>query len=107
MLGPQLHRVRVEPAGLFQPARKSVAKEQGQNNIGAKSIVIGVIETDIFLMLRDQRCLQTTGVRLKKMPLQRFSSPAEVARMALFLVCHSYPLTPRGIPRQFVPRVVQ
>ena len=66
MLGPQLHRVRVEPAGLFQPARKSVAKEQGQNNIGAKSIAIGVIETDIFLMLRDQGCLQTTGERLKK-----------------------------------------
>ena len=66
---------------------KGVAKEEGHHNIRANSIAIGVIETGIFLRLREQGVFDDHWVESvqKNLPLRRFGSPAEVARMALFL----------------------
>ena len=43
---------------------KGVAKEEGINNIRANSIAIGVIETGIFLRLKEQVSLMTPGSKV-------------------------------------------
>ena len=84
---PPLDILSVAPKAAIEELIKGVAKEEGQHNIRANSIAIGVIETGIFLRLREQGVFDDHWVESvqKNLPLRRFGSPAEVARMALFL----------------------
>ena len=51
---PPLDILSVAPKAAVEELIKGVAKEEGINNIRANSIAIGVIETGIFLRLKDQ-----------------------------------------------------
>ncbi len=84
---PPLDILSVAPKAAIEELIKGVAKEEGQHNIRANSIAIGVIETGIFLRLREQGVFDDQWVAQVKqnLPLQRFGSPKEVAKMALFL----------------------
>ena len=84
---PPLDILSVAPKAAIEELIKGVAKEEGSNNIRANSIAIGVIETGIFLRLREQGVFDEHWVDSvqKNLPLGRFGQPEEVARMAVFL----------------------
>jgi NAD(P)-dependent dehydrogenase (short-subunit alcohol dehydrogenase family) len=77
----------VAPKAAIEELIKGVAKEEGSHNIRANSIAIGVIETGIFLRLREQGVFDDQWVAQVKqnLPMQRFGTPEEVAKMAVFL----------------------
>ena len=84
---PPLDILSVAPKAAVEELIKGVAKEEGRHNIRANSIAIGVIETGIFLRLREQGVFDDNWVAAVKenLPLQRFGDPLEVAKMAAFL----------------------
>ena len=84
---PPLDILSVAPKAAIEELIKGVAKEEGPHNIRANSIAIGVIETGIFLRLREQGVFDDQWVAQVKqnLPMQRFGTPEEVAKMALFL----------------------
>ena len=84
---PPLDILSVAPKAAIEELIKGIAKEEGRNNIRANSIAIGVIETGIFLRLREQGVFDDNWVANVKgaLPLQRFGAPGEVAKMAAFL----------------------
>ncbi|WP_435215589.1 SDR family NAD(P)-dependent oxidoreductase [Luminiphilus sp. nBUS_16] len=84
---PPLDILSVAPKAAIEELIKGVAKEEGPHNIRANSIAIGVIETGIFLRLREQGVFDDQWVAQVKqnLPMQRFGTPQEVAKMALFL----------------------
>jgi len=84
---PPLDILSVAPKAAIEELIKGVAKEEGQHNIRANSIAIGVIETGIFLRLREQGVFDDQWVAQVKqnLPLKRFGTPDEVAKMAAFL----------------------
>ena len=84
---PPLDILSVAPKAAIEELIKGVAKEEGSHNIRANSIAIGVIETGIFLRLREQGVFDEHWVDSvqKNLPLGRFGQPEEVARMAVFL----------------------
>ena len=84
---PPLDILSVAPKAAIEELIKGVAKEEGRHNIRANSIAIGVIETGIFLRLREQGVFDDQWVAQVKqnLPIQRFGTPQEVAKMALFL----------------------
>jgi NAD(P)-dependent dehydrogenase (short-subunit alcohol dehydrogenase family) len=84
---PPLDILSVAPKAAIEELIKGVAKEEGSHNIRANSIAIGVIETGIFLRLREQGVFDDQWVAQVKqnLPMQRFGTPEEVAKMAVFL----------------------
>jgi len=84
---PPLDILSVAPKAAVEELIKGVAKEEGINNIRANSIAIGVIETGIFLRLKDQGVFDQAWIESVKsaLPLNRFGQPEEVAKMAVFL----------------------
>jgi NAD(P)-dependent dehydrogenase (short-subunit alcohol dehydrogenase family) len=79
----------VAPKAAIESLIKGIAKEEGVNNIRANSIALGVIETGIFLRLKnednsffDDKWEQAV---LKNLALKRFGQPEEVADLAVFL----------------------
>ncbi|RZV55814.1 MAG: SDR family oxidoreductase [Pseudomonadales bacterium] len=77
----------VAPKAAIEELIKGIAKEEGVHGIRANSIAIGVIETGIFLRLRDEGVFDQkwTDAVLSNLPLKRFGQPEEVAHMAVFL----------------------
>lgn len=77
----------VAPKAAIEELIKGIAKEQGKFGIRANSIAIGVIETGIFLRLRDEGVFDQawTDHVLGVLPIKRFGQPEEVAHMAVFL----------------------
>ena len=84
---PPLDILSVAPKAAVEELIKGIAKEEGINNIRANSIAIGVIETGIFLRLKEQgvfddawiegvkaQCRSTDLVSLKKSQRWRYSS---------------------------------
>ena len=84
---PPLDILSVAPKAAIEELIKGIAREEGRHNIRANSIAIGVIETGIFLRLREQGVFDDDWVAAVKgnLPLQRFGAPEEVAKMAAFL----------------------
>lgn len=84
---PPLDILSVAPKAAVEELIKGVAKEEGINNIRANSIAIGVIETGIFLRLKEQGVFDEAWIEGVKsaLPLNRFGQPEEVAKMAVFL----------------------
>ncbi len=84
---PPLDILSVAPKAAVEELIKGVAKEEGINNIRANSIAIGVIETGIFLRLKEQGVFDDAWIEGVKsaLPLNRFGQPEEVAKMAVFL----------------------
>jgi NAD(P)-dependent dehydrogenase (short-subunit alcohol dehydrogenase family) len=88
---PPLDILSVAPKAAVEELVKGVAKEEGINNIRANSIAIGVIETGIFLRLKEQGVFDDTWIEGVKsaLPLNRFGHPEEVAKMAVFLASNN------------------
>lgn len=88
---PPLDILSVAPKAAVEELIKGVAKEEGINNIRANSIAIGVIETGIFLRLREQGVFDDAWIEGVKsaLPLNRFGQPEEVAKMAVFLASNN------------------
>ena len=84
---PPLDILSVAPKAAVEELIKGIAKEEGINNIRANSIAIGVIETGIFLRLKEQGVFDDAWIEGVKsaLPLKRFGQPEEVAQMAVFL----------------------
>ena len=84
---PPLDILSVAPKAAVEELIKGIAKEEGINNIRANSIAIGVIETGIFLRLKEQGVFDEAWIEGVKsaLPLKRFGQPEEVAQMAVFL----------------------
>jgi len=83
----ELDIMSVAPKAAIEELMKGIAKEEGKYGIRANSIAIGVIETGIFLRLKDEGVFDEewqTKVRAM-LPLNRFGQPEEVAHMAVFL----------------------
>ena len=79
----------VAPKAAIESLIKGIAKEEGVNNIRANSIALGVIETGIFLRLKNQDNSffddEWEATVLKNLALKRFGKPEEVADLAVFL----------------------
>ena len=88
---PPLDILSVAPKAAVEELIKGVAKEEGINNIRANSIAIGVIETGIFLRLKEQGVFDDAWIESVKcaLPLNRFGQPEEVAKMAVFLASNN------------------
>ena len=88
---PPLDILSVAPKAAVEELIKGVAKEEGVNNIRANSIAIGVIETGIFLRLKEQGVFDDAWIEGVKsaLPLNRFGQPEEVAKMAVFLASNN------------------
>ena len=88
---PPLDILSVAPKAAVEELIKGVAKEEGINNIRANSIAIGVIETGIFLRLKEQGVFDDAWIEGVKsaLPLNRFGQPDEVAKMAVFLASNN------------------
>lgn len=65
---------------------KSVAQEAALRQVRCNAIAPGMIATDMTAVLDEKRQTEI----LKRIPLQRFGQPAEVAQAALFLAQNEY-----------------
>jgi NAD(P)-dependent dehydrogenase (short-subunit alcohol dehydrogenase family) len=79
----------VAPKAAIESLIKGIAKEEGVNNIRANSIALGVIETGIFLRLKNEDNSffddEWEKAVLQNLALKRFGKPEEVADLAVFL----------------------
>ncbi|MBR9910636.1 MAG: SDR family oxidoreductase [Gammaproteobacteria bacterium] len=83
----ELDILSVAPKAAIEELMKGVAKEEGEFGIRANSIAIGVIETGIFLRLKEEGVFDEKWQEMVRamLPLNRFGQPQEVADMAVFL----------------------
>lgn len=84
---PEGDILSVAPKAAIEELIRGIAKEEGKHGIRANSIAIGVIETGIFLRLKEEGVFDDQWQQAVKsmLPLDRFGQPEEVARMAVFL----------------------
>jgi NAD(P)-dependent dehydrogenase (short-subunit alcohol dehydrogenase family) len=76
----------VAPKGAIQQLIKGVAREEGVHGIRANGIAIGVIETGVFLRLKQTAFDQAWhDAVLQTLALKRYGQPDEVADLAVFL----------------------
>ncbi|WP_062267002.1 SDR family NAD(P)-dependent oxidoreductase [Endozoicomonas arenosclerae] len=77
----------VAPKASIEALIKGIAKEEGHHGVRANSVAIGVIETGIFLRLREEGVFDDQWCELVKSGLcvQRFGRPEEVADAVSFL----------------------
>jgi NAD(P)-dependent dehydrogenase (short-subunit alcohol dehydrogenase family) len=76
----------VAPKGAIQQLIKGVAREEGVHGIRANGIAIGVIETGVFLRLKETAFDQAWhDAVLQTLALKRYGQPDEVADLAVFL----------------------
>lgn len=82
----------VAPKACIDSLLRGVAREEGRNNIRANSIAVGVIESGIFLRLREQGVFDEKWHKatLRNLCLKRFGKPQEVAEAALYLATAGY-----------------
>ena len=83
---PERDVLSVAPKGAIQQLIKGVAREEGRHNIRANGIAIGVIETGVFLRLKETTFDQAWhDAVLATLALKRYGQPEEVAETAVFL----------------------
>jgi 3-oxoacyl-[acyl-carrier protein] reductase len=76
----------VAPKGAVQQLIKGIAKEEGRHHVRANGIAIGVIETGMFLRLKETAFDQAWhDAVLSTLSIKRYGQPEEVAEMAVFL----------------------
>lgn len=83
---PALDVLSVAPKGAVQQLFKGVAREEGNRNVRANSIAIGVIDAGIFHRLKDTAFDAEWHEKTQAtIALNRYGSPYEVADTAVFL----------------------
>jgi NAD(P)-dependent dehydrogenase (short-subunit alcohol dehydrogenase family) len=76
----------VAPKGAIQQLIKGIAREEGPHGIRANGIAIGVIETGVFLRLKETAFDQAWhDAVLSTLAVKRYGQPEEVAELAVFL----------------------
>ncbi|MFC7050051.1 SDR family NAD(P)-dependent oxidoreductase [Emcibacter nanhaiensis] len=84
---PEKDVLSVAPKAAIESLIQGVAKEEGKNNIRANSVLLGVIETGIFLRLRDEGVFDQawTDAVISGLALKHFGKPEDVAEAVLYL----------------------
>lgn len=84
---PPKDYLSVSPKAANESLVKGIAREEGQNNIRANSVLIGVIEAGMFLELTKQGVFDEAWVTevQKNLALKRWGQPEEIANAAIFL----------------------
>lgn len=89
---PPKDGLSVVPKAANEALCRGIAKEEGRYNIRANSILVGVIETGMFLELSrrgvfDQKWVDETR---KLLALKRWGRPEEIGSAAVFLASNGY-----------------
>lgn len=89
---PDGDALSVAPKACNDALLRGIAREEGRHNIRANSIAVGVIESGIFLRLKeqghfDQRWHQAVQ---RNLCLKRYGQPEEVAEAAWYLATAAY-----------------
>jgi 3-oxoacyl-[acyl-carrier protein] reductase len=89
---PPKDGLSVVPKAANEALIRGIAKEEGRNNIRANSLLVGVIEAGMFLVLLkrgvfDQKWTDETQ---KLLALKRWGKPEEVGHAAVFLATNQY-----------------
>ncbi|WP_138380738.1 SDR family NAD(P)-dependent oxidoreductase [Luteithermobacter gelatinilyticus] len=84
---PEKDVLSVAPKAAIESLIQGIAKEEGKYRIRANSVLLGVIETGIFLRLREKGVFDETWCEevLKGLALKRFGQPEDVAEAVLYL----------------------
>ena len=84
---PEKDVLSVAPKAAIESLIQGVAKEEGKNNIRANSVLLGVIETGIFLRLREEGVFDQawTDAVIRGLALKHFGKPEDVAEAVLYL----------------------
>lgn len=83
---PPMDVLSVAPKASVQALIQGIAREEGRYNIRANSVALGVIETGLFLRLREtvfDAAWEKSA--MSTLALKRFGKAEEVAAMAVFL----------------------
>ncbi|WP_321392547.1 SDR family NAD(P)-dependent oxidoreductase [Emcibacter sp.] len=84
---PEKDVLSVAPKAAIESLIQGVAKEEGKNNIRANSVLLGVIETGIFLRLREEGVFDQAWAEavISGLALKHFGKPEDVAEAVLYL----------------------
>ncbi len=89
---PDGDALSVAPKACNDALLRGIAREEGRHGIRANSIAVGVIESGIFLRLREEGAFDERWHKavMRNLCLKRFGQPQEVAEAALYLATAAY-----------------
>ncbi len=89
---PDGDALSVAPKACNDALLRGIAREEGRHGIRANSIAVGVIESGIFLRLREQGHFDERWHRavMRNLCLKRYGQPREVAEAAFYLATAGY-----------------
>ncbi|HUR42061.1 MAG TPA: SDR family oxidoreductase [Verrucomicrobiae bacterium] len=89
---PPKDGLSVIPKAANEALIKGIAKEEGRHNIRANSILVGVIEAGMFLVLLERGVFDQkwTDETHKLLCLKRWGKPEEIGHAAVFLATNGY-----------------
>ncbi len=84
---PERDALSVVPKAAIESLVIGIAREEGKHNIRANSVLLGVIETGIFLRLKAEGVFDKAWEDAVKdgLAIKRFGAPEEVAEAVVFL----------------------
>lgn len=84
---PERDVLSVAPKAAIEALIQGIAKEEGKFNIRANTVLLGVIETGIFLRLKEEGVFDAKWEQdvLDGLAMKRFGLPEEVADAVVFL----------------------
>lgn len=87
MSWPEKDGLSVAPKASNESLVRGIAKEEGQHNIRANSVLVGVIEAGMFLELTRQGVFDEAWVAevQRNLALKRWGQPEEIGNAAVFL----------------------
>lgn len=89
---PDGDALSVAPKACNDALLRGIAREEGRHGIRANAVAVGVIESGIFLRLRDEGHFDERWHQavLRNLCVKRFGQPREVAEAALYLATAAY-----------------
>lgn len=89
---PAKDGLSVAPKAANEALVKGIAKEEGKHNIRANSVLVGVIEAGMFLVLLQRGVFDQkwTDETQKLLCLKRWGKPEEIGSAAVFLATNGY-----------------
>lgn len=89
---PDGDALSVAPKACNDALLRGIAREEGRHNIRANSIAVGVIESGIFLRLKEQGHFDERWHRAvqRNLCIKRYGQPSEVAEAAWYLAKAGY-----------------
>lgn len=89
---PDGDALSVAPKACNDALLRGIAREEGRHGIRANAIAVGVIESGIFLRLREQGHFDERWQKavMRNLCVKRYGQPQEVAEAALYLATAGY-----------------